>query len=86
MGLGLRCCPAKVVDRRSAVVGALCAMWLSGPTAHSDGTAASDDPTNRIVYRARDHSAAGALPSCYAKIYTRPVRNEEAKQTPPTVP
>jgi len=38
------------------------------------------------AYRARDHSAAAAIPACYAKILTGPVRNEEAKQTPPAVP
>jgi AraC-like DNA-binding protein len=30
------------------------------------------------AYRARDHRAGAAIPPCYAKIWTRPVRNEEA--------
>lgn len=31
------------------------------------------------AYRARDHGAGAAIPACLAKIYTRPVRNGEAK-------
>src|SRR5438445_12711652 len=31
------------------------------------------------TYRARDHSAGTPIPACYAKIFTRPVRNGEAK-------
>lgn len=31
------------------------------------------------AYRARDHGEAAAIPACVAKIYTRPVRNGEAK-------
>jgi AraC-like DNA-binding protein len=30
------------------------------------------------VYRARRHDEGAAIPACYAKIYTRPVRNGEA--------
>ena len=30
-------------------------------------------------YRARDHAESAAIPACIAKIYTRPVRNGEAK-------
>jgi AraC-like DNA-binding protein len=30
------------------------------------------------AYRARDHSAGAAIPPCYARLLTRPVRNEEA--------
>ncbi|HEU4541187.1 MAG TPA: helix-turn-helix transcriptional regulator [Jiangellaceae bacterium] len=33
-------------------------------------------------YRARDHGWGGGVPSCLAKIYTRPVRNGEAKPAP----
>jgi transcriptional regulator GlxA family with amidase domain len=29
------------------------------------------------AYRARDHGAGAAIPACYAKILTRPVRNGE---------
>jgi transcriptional regulator GlxA family with amidase domain len=34
------------------------------------------------AYRARDHSASAAVPPCVAKLYTRPVRNGEAKAGP----
>ncbi|MEU5877404.1 helix-turn-helix transcriptional regulator [Spirillospora sp. NPDC047279] len=34
------------------------------------------------AYRARDHAAGAQIPACYAKIYTRPVRNGEAKRGP----
>lgn len=30
-------------------------------------------------YRAREHDASAAIPACVAKVYTRPVRNGEAK-------
>jgi transcriptional regulator GlxA family with amidase domain len=29
-------------------------------------------------YRARSHSAAGAIPACVIKVMTKPIRNEEA--------
>ena len=31
------------------------------------------------AYRARDHEHGAAIPSCVAKVFTRPVRNGEAK-------
>lgn len=31
------------------------------------------------AYRARSHDAGAAIPACYAKQFTRPVRNREAK-------
>jgi AraC-like DNA-binding protein len=31
------------------------------------------------AYRARDHEHGAAIPACIAKLYTRPVRNGEAK-------
>jgi transcriptional regulator GlxA family with amidase domain len=31
------------------------------------------------AYRTRDHSAGAAVPPCVAKLYTRPIRNGEAK-------
>jgi transcriptional regulator GlxA family with amidase domain len=31
------------------------------------------------AYRARSHDEGAGIPACYAKIYTRPVRNGEAK-------
>ena len=31
------------------------------------------------AYRARSHDAGAAIPACVAKVYTRPVRNGEAK-------
>jgi transcriptional regulator GlxA family with amidase domain len=31
------------------------------------------------AYRARDHEQGAAIPSCVAKVFTRPVRNGEAK-------
>jgi AraC-like DNA-binding protein len=31
------------------------------------------------AYRARDHEDGAAIPACYAKLMTRPVRNGEAK-------
>ncbi len=34
------------------------------------------------AYRDRDHQAGAAIPACYAKIYTRPVRNGEARHAP----
>ncbi|NYV74288.1 helix-turn-helix transcriptional regulator [Streptomyces sp. UH6] len=34
------------------------------------------------AYRARDHSADAAVPPCVAKLYTRPVRNGEARTGP----
>jgi transcriptional regulator GlxA family with amidase domain len=33
------------------------------------------------AYRSRDHSAGAVIPSCYAMMVTRPVRNGEAKST-----
>jgi transcriptional regulator GlxA family with amidase domain len=36
------------------------------------------------AYRARDHQEGAGIPPCIAKIYTRPVRNGEAKPTPRT--
>ncbi|WP_285506511.1 helix-turn-helix transcriptional regulator [Actinokineospora sp. NBRC 105648] len=33
------------------------------------------------AYRARVHDAGAAIPACYAKLVTRPVRNGEAKRT-----
>lgn len=30
-------------------------------------------------YRARSHEDIAAIPACYAKLFTRPVRNKEAK-------
>jgi transcriptional regulator GlxA family with amidase domain len=33
------------------------------------------------AYRARPHDAGAAIPACYAKIMTRPVRNGEAKRS-----
>ena len=37
------------------------------------------------AYRARNHQAAAAIPGCYAKIRTRPVRNREAGRAAGTV-
>ncbi|MEV8506806.1 helix-turn-helix transcriptional regulator [Actinoplanes sp. NPDC051475] len=37
------------------------------------------------AYRARNHEAAAAIPACYAKILTRPVRNGEARAASPNV-
>ncbi len=34
------------------------------------------------AYRARRHDDGAAIPPCYAKLYTRPVRNGEAKLPP----
>ena len=34
------------------------------------------------AYRARRHDDGAAIPACVAKIYTRPVRNGEAKSAP----
>ncbi|MDI3384935.1 helix-turn-helix transcriptional regulator [Streptomyces sp. B-S-A8] len=34
------------------------------------------------AYRARDHADGAAVPPCIAKVYTRPVRNGEAKPAP----
>jgi transcriptional regulator GlxA family with amidase domain len=31
------------------------------------------------AYRDRDHDLGAAIPACFAKILTRPIRNEEAK-------
>jgi AraC-like DNA-binding protein len=33
-------------------------------------------------YRARGHDESAAIPACVAKVYTRPVRNREAKPAP----
>jgi len=33
-------------------------------------------------YRARSHDAGAPIPACYAKLFTRPVRNGEAAQAP----
>ncbi|MFI7596364.1 helix-turn-helix transcriptional regulator [Actinoplanes sp. NPDC049681] len=37
------------------------------------------------AYRARNHEAAAAIPACYAKMLTRPVRNGEARAASPNV-
>ena len=38
------------------------------------------------AFRARDHDAAeAAIPACYAKMFTRPVRNGEARAAAPNV-
>lgn len=37
------------------------------------------------AYRARDHDEGAAVPACMAKIYTRPVRNGEARSGRPPV-
>src|SRR5215207_4796117 len=34
------------------------------------------------AYRARNHDEGAVIPACIAKIYTRPVRNGEAKRSP----
>lgn len=34
------------------------------------------------AYRARPHDAGASIPACMAKLYTRPVRNGEAKPVP----
>ncbi|HEY9373427.1 helix-turn-helix transcriptional regulator [Streptomyces sp.] len=34
------------------------------------------------AYRARDHADGADIPACVAKVYTRPVRNGEAKSAP----
>ena len=34
------------------------------------------------AYRARSHDDGAAIPACVAKVYTRPVRNGEAKPAP----
>ncbi|WP_418961348.1 helix-turn-helix transcriptional regulator [Streptomyces tritici] len=34
------------------------------------------------AYRARNHDDGAAVPACVAKVYTRPVRNGEAKSAP----
>src|ERR1041384_4031988 len=34
-------------------------------------------------YRARNHDDSAAIPACYAKMFTRPVRNGEARRTSP---
>ncbi|MFG2328338.1 helix-turn-helix transcriptional regulator [Streptomyces sp. NPDC048604] len=34
------------------------------------------------AYRAREHEDGAAIPACVAKVYTRPVRNGEAKSAP----
>ena len=36
------------------------------------------------AYRARSHEAGAAIPACFAKIHTRPVRNGEANPSPRT--
>ncbi|MGX7827409.1 helix-turn-helix transcriptional regulator [Actinokineospora sp. 24-640] len=33
------------------------------------------------AYRARAHDLGAEIPACYAKLFTRPVRNREARQT-----
>ncbi|MGH3762319.1 helix-turn-helix transcriptional regulator [Actinophytocola sp.] len=33
------------------------------------------------AYRGRSHDEGAAIPACVAKIYTRPIRNREAKPT-----
>jgi AraC-like DNA-binding protein len=37
------------------------------------------------AYRARRHDAGAAIPACFAKILTRPVRNGEGRRTVPHV-
>lgn len=37
------------------------------------------------AYRARHHGKDAAIPACIAKIYTRPVRNREARTSPAPV-
>ncbi|MBB0229108.1 helix-turn-helix domain-containing protein [Streptomyces calidiresistens] len=37
------------------------------------------------AYRARDHSEGSAVPPCVAKVFTRPVRNGEARRPRPVV-
>lgn len=37
------------------------------------------------AYRARNHDQGAAIPACFAKILTRPVRNEEARSAAPPV-
>ncbi|HEU5109745.1 MAG TPA: helix-turn-helix transcriptional regulator [Micromonosporaceae bacterium] len=34
------------------------------------------------AYRARDHAPAAAIPPCFTKVHTRPVRNREARTAP----
>ncbi|MET8704528.1 helix-turn-helix transcriptional regulator [Kitasatospora sp. NPDC004723] len=34
------------------------------------------------AYRARGHEEGAAIPACYAKLYTRPVRNTGRERTP----
>src|SRR3954452_15784920 len=34
------------------------------------------------TYRARNHSALAAIPACWAKLVTRPIRNKEAQVNP----
>jgi AraC-like DNA-binding protein len=34
------------------------------------------------AYRARDHDEGAAIPACVAKMFTRPVRNGEARSVP----
>ena len=38
------------------------------------------------AYRARSHEAGASIPSCIAKLMTRPIRNGEAIAAPPAVP
>lgn len=38
------------------------------------------------AYRSRSHDAGAPIPACFAKIMTRPVRNEEARSAGPPVP
>jgi transcriptional regulator GlxA family with amidase domain len=38
------------------------------------------------AYRARSHEQGAPIPACFAKIMTRPVRNEEARSAPRPVP
>jgi transcriptional regulator GlxA family with amidase domain len=37
------------------------------------------------AYRARTHDTAAAIPACFAKIHTRPIRNGEARPAQPYV-
>ena len=38
------------------------------------------------AYRARNHDDGASIPACIAKMYTRPVRNGEARPASPSVP
>ena len=53
------------------------AVAFSGPaTATEVAELVGESPS---AYRARSHDEGAAIPACVAKIYTRPVRNGEAK-------